>query len=323
MLRYRDQDVVAVLDRQHAGRTAGELFGVGGEIPVLSEIGQCDRPDAVFIGIAPPGGQLPAEWRSTIVDSLRRGCDIVSGLHDFLCQDAELATLASQSGCLLIDVRRNSEHQVATCAPFRRHCVRIHAVGNDCSLGKMSTCLEIQRGLRARGLDAGFAATGQTGIMVCGTGVPIDCVVADFVNGAAERLVLAHQDHDYLLIEGQGSISHPMYSSVTLGLLHGSAPDGLIFCYQSGREFVKGLDGVRIPAMDRVMESFELLANLRHPCKFIGAAANTRELSDAEARADMERVEAALGIPVCDVYRYGSDRLVEASIALRQEVLSR
>ena len=116
-----------------------------------------------------------------------------------------------------------------------------------------------------------------------------NCVVADFVNGAAERLVLAHQQHDFLVIEGQGSISHPMYSGVTLGLLHGCAPDGRVFCYESGRKYVKGLDHVAIPEMKRLVETYELVANLRHPCKIIGAAANTSMLSDADARADMER----------------------------------
>ncbi len=321
ILRYRGDDVVAVLDAEHAGKTSQELFGVGGNTPVVAELNNIDS-DALFIGIAPPGGQLPTQWRSTIIEAIRRGCDVVSGLHDFLCNDPEFVACANQHGRQLIDVRRNSEHEVATHADFRRQCVRIHAVGNDCTLGKMSTCLEIHRGLVARGLDAGFAATGQTGIMVAGTGVPIDCVVADFVNGAAERLVLAHQQHDYLLIEGQGSISHPMYSSVTLGLLHGCAPDGLIFCYESRREFVKGLNGVPIPPMKQLIQAYQLIANLRHPCRFIGAAANTRTLGEAEARADMQRVESELGIPVCDVYRDGPDRLVDAAIQLRDEVLS-
>jgi uncharacterized NAD-dependent epimerase/dehydratase family protein len=321
MLRYRCQDVVAVLDAQQAGQTAQQLFGVGGDVPVVADLSEVDA-DALFVGIAPPGGQLPGAWRGIIVQGILRGCDIVSGLHDFLCRDEEFVQLARQHGRQLIDVRNNSEKEVASCPEFRRQCLRIHAVGHDCTIGKMSTCLEIQRGLLARGLDAGFAATGQTGIMIAGTGVPIDCVVADFVNGAAERLVLAHQQYDYLLIEGQGSISHPMYSSVTLGLLHGCAPDALVFCYDASRRFVKGLNGVPIPPNKQLVQTYETVANLRHPCKFIGAAANTRTLSEDQARADMERVEAELGIPVCDVYRDGPDRLVDAAIRLRDEVLA-
>ncbi|NNE01129.1 MAG: DUF1611 domain-containing protein [Pirellulaceae bacterium] len=320
LLRYRQADIAAVIDRSAAGSTANELFSVGDTTPVVAALSHCDA-DALFIGIAPPGGELPQEWRPTILEALRQGIDVVSGLHDFLIRDDEFVATAQTHDCRLIDVRRNDESQTADCIDFRPECLRIHAVGNDCSLGKMSAMLEIQRGLMDRSLDAGFAATGQTGIMVSGRGVPIDCVVADFVNGAAERLVIDHQQHDYLLIEGQGSLSHPAYSAVTLGLLHGSAPDGLIFCYESGRVNVKGFDHVRIPEMRRVVDATETMANLRHPCRIVGFAANTRTLSEKDAQADMRRVESEFGVPVCDVYRFGCDRLVESVIALRNEVV--
>ena len=220
LLRYRGDDVAAVLDQEHAGKSAQELFGTGADVPVVASIENIDA-DAIFVGIAPPGGKLPTEWNPIILAAIERGMDIVSGLHDFLSSNIECSDAAKKSGVNLIDVRRNSENQTARVVDFRRECLRVHAVGNDCSLGKMVTTLELQQGLQRRGLDAGFAATGQTGIMVSGSGIPIDCVVADFVNGAAERLVVDHQDHDYLMIEGQGSISHPAYSAVTTGLLHG------------------------------------------------------------------------------------------------------
>jgi len=176
--------------------------------------------------------------------------------------------------------------------------------------------------LVAAGEDAKFLATGQTGIMVSGEGVPIDCVVADFVNGAAEDLVARNEQHDFLLVEGQGSISHPAFSAVTAGLLHGCAPDGLLFCYEAGREFVKGLNQVPIAPMKEQLRACEVMANLRHPCKFIGVTVNTRTLSPAAATAEIERAEQYFGLPACDVYRDGVGKLVAAAIQLRREVLA-
>jgi uncharacterized NAD-dependent epimerase/dehydratase family protein len=184
----------------------------------------------------------------------------------------------------------------------------------------MVTTLELQSALQDAGHDAKFVATGQTGIMIAGAGVPIDCVVADFVNGAAEQLCVQHEQHEITLIEGQGSISHPAFSAVTLGLLHGCAPDGLIFCYEAGRDLVKGLDTVRIPAMEDQIAAYRTLANLRHRCRFIGIAVNTRTLTPDKAEAEIERVENHFGLPACDVYRSGPDKLVQATLELQQEI---
>jgi uncharacterized NAD-dependent epimerase/dehydratase family protein len=181
----------------------------------------------------------------------------------------------------------------------------------------MVASVEIARGLSDRGLDAKFIATGQTGIMISGEGVPVDCVVSDFVNGAIEQFVKQNEAHQYLLIEGQGSISHPAYSAVTLGLLHGCAPSGLVFCYEAGRLKVKGLDGIDIPPMARQMEAFLATANLRHPCRFVGIAVNTRKMNAEQARAEIERVEQEFQLPACDVYRDGAHKLVEACIQLK------
>jgi uncharacterized NAD-dependent epimerase/dehydratase family protein len=319
LLRYRRQDVVAVLDSTHAGKTAESLFGVGGTIPVVSAIDEVDA-DALFIGIAPPGGQLPTHWRPIVNSALARGVDVVSGLHDFLSSDRELAELGSANGCRIIDVRKNSEHSTAKHVQFPDNCLRIHTVGHDCSIGKMVVSLELQRTLADRGHDAQFLATGQTGIMIAGDGVPIDCVVADFVNGAAEALVQRHQQHEILLIEGQGSISHPSFSAVTLGLLHGSAPDGLILCYEVGRTEVKGLDGVPILPLAALVEVYNSMATLRHPCRVIGVAMNGRTVSETEASIERHRVSQELGLPVCDVYRDGADVLTDAVLELQREL---
>ncbi|MCD0460773.1 DUF1611 domain-containing protein [Roseiconus lacunae] len=318
LLRYRTDDVIGVLDAEHAGQDAGELFGAGHGIPVVDSV--VEGTDAVFIGIAPPGGKLPAAWRPTIIEALTRGIDVVSGLHDFLSLDPELTAIAEQHGGTLIDVRKNDEKETATGQPFREGCLRIHTVGQDCSVGKMVASLEIQRELSRRGHDAKFLATGQTGIMISGEGVPIDCVVADFVNGAAERLVRQNDDHDIVLIEGQGSLSHPSFSAVTLGLLHGAAPQGLIFVYEVGRREVKGLDGIELRPFRQLIAAYENAAALRHPCRVIGIAMNGRKVSDEEAAAEKARMESEFGLPVCDVFRDGPGELVDAVIALQQEL---
>jgi uncharacterized NAD-dependent epimerase/dehydratase family protein len=323
MLRYRTADIAAVLDRKEAGVTSQQLFGTGGNVPVVANLSDVADVDALYIGIAPPGGKLPEEWQPVILEALKRKIDIVSGLHDFLTDNGVYVRLAAESGSRLIDVRRNKHKETAQCVPFRHGNVRIHAVGHDCSIGKMVVSLEIQKGLTAIGQDAKFLATGQTGIMIAGEGVPVDCVVADFVNGATEVMVKQNEQHDFLLIEGQGSISHPAYSAVTLGLLHGCAPDGLVFCYEAGRTKVKGFNNIDIPLMTAQIQACEMNANFRNPCKTIGIAINTGRMTQQEAYAEIARTEQSYGLPTCDVYRNGADKLVNACLALRKELLSK
>ncbi len=322
MLRYRTADIVALLDSTTQAKTTAALLGVGGDLPVVGALSEVPQADALYIGIAPPGGKLPAPWRWIILEALGRGMDVVSGLHDFLTDDSEYVQAAQASGSQLVDVRRNRFKSTAEHRQFRHGCVRVHAVGHDCSIGKMVASLEVQRGLVAAGEDAKFLATGQTGIMISGEGVPIDCVVSDFVNGAAEQLAYDNQNHDYLLIEGQGSLTHPAFSAVTLGLLHGSAPDGLIYCYEAGRNYVKGLDHVAIPDLSRQLAFILTAANFRHRCRLIGVAINTRALSPDEAAAEIAKAEQTFGVPACDVYRDGADKLVQATMALRRSILA-
>ncbi len=321
LIRYRGDDIAAVIDREHSGKQASDLFGVGQGVPVLADVDSIDDCDAVYVGIAPPGGRLPESWRAIIKSALRRGLDVVSGLHDFLSEDPEYVAEAAASGAHLVDVRRNEYKLTGKAHHFRRGNVRVHTVGQDCSLGKMVTALEVQRGLQAAGHTAKFLATGQTGIMVNGEGVPVDCVVSDFVNGAAEALAAAHEDADFSIIEGQGSVSHPAFSAVTVGLLHGAAPDGLIYCYEAGRTHVKGLDHRPLAPPEAQMRVLDALANLHHPCHFIGVAVNTRHLNDRQAVEELRHAEQRFGLPACDVYRDGAEKLVRACIELRREVL--
>ncbi len=322
MLRYRTADVAGLIASDTQAKTTAELFGVGGDIPVVARLDQLENVDAVYIGIAPPGGRLPEAWKPVIREAIGRGMDVVSGLHDFLNDDAELVQLAAEHQSQLIDVRRNHFKSTAKGKAFRRECIRIHAVGHDCSIGKMVAAFELAEGLKAAGHRAKFLATGQTGIMISGEGVPIDCVVADFVNGAAEQLVAESEDQDFVLIEGQGSLTHPAYSAVTCGLLHGCAPDGLVFVYEAGRTMVKGFDNIPIPEMKKQLQFCLDAANFRNPCRLIGVAVNCRTLTAEQAAEEVQKAEAHFGVPACDVYRDGPGKLVQAAQSLRGDLLN-
>jgi uncharacterized NAD-dependent epimerase/dehydratase family protein len=187
-------------------------------------------------------------------------------------------------------------------------------------VGKMLASVEITLALKARGYDAKFIATGQTGIMIEGDGCPVDCVVSDFVNGAVEKLILANQHHDILVVEGQGSLSHPRYSAVTAGLLHGCVPHGMIMVYEAGRTVVHGMEYVPLTPLAKLVEAYEMFASLAMPSRVIGVAVNSRLLSPGEAHIERERVRRELGVPVCDVLRDGPDDLVDAVLALRHEL---
>ena len=319
LLRYRSEEVVAVLDRQSAGKTCQEVFGAGGRIPCVGSLADAARANTLVIGIAPPGGKIPLGWRPILLQAVARGMDVVSGLHDFLCDDAELRAAAQKYGVALIDLRRNDEHDVAARVGIREGCFRIHTIGNDCCVGKMVASVELAAGLNRAGVDAAFVATGQTGILVAGGGCPIDRVAADFVSGAAEKLVLANQHHDVIVVEGQGSLFHPRYSCVTLGLLPGLMPDALILCYAMGRRAFYGMENVPLPTLENVVEYYEASANIMHPCRVIGVAVNGLGFSDDAVAAECDRVSRRLGLPACDVLRHGPTRLVEAALERRKK----
>jgi uncharacterized NAD-dependent epimerase/dehydratase family protein len=323
LLRYRPAEIVAVLDSTNAGKTAQQILDAGGRVPVIGRLSEADSPNVLAIGIAPSGGRIPAEWRSIIHEAIQRGMDILSGMHEFLGNDPELSNAAAAKGVRLIDVRKNNERDVANRIGLNESCLRIHTVGNDCCVGKMVASIEVANGLKAAGYDAKFVATGQTGIMIEGDGCPIDCVVADFVNGAAERLVLQNQHHEVLVIEGQGSLAHPKYSAVTLGLLHGCSPHGMIMCYEVGRRTYHHMEHIPLQPLDHLIRVYEMMAGLMQPSRVIGVAMNSRLLTRDEASRERERVSRELGVPVCDVIRDGSHELVQAVLRLKSELSKR
>ena len=319
VIRYRRDEVVGVLDTTVPPQPCQALLEVGGDLPVVNSLDALPGANVLLIGIAPTGGTLPAPMRALVLGAIERGLDVESGLHEFLNDDAEFAAAARATGSTLRDLRRNNERDVAKRQNISADCLRIHTVGHDCSVGKMVVSIEVARGLARRGADAKFIATGQTGMLVEGDGCPVDAVVADFISGAVEKLILEHQHHEVLVIEGQGSLTHPCYSAVTLGLLHGCLPDGLIYCYEMGRNMAKGTNHIELPTMESQRELYLAMANTAHPCRFIGVAINSRCAEEAAYRAERDRIESEWNLPACDVFRENAEPLVDAVLEMLKD----
>jgi uncharacterized NAD-dependent epimerase/dehydratase family protein len=319
VIRYLPDRVVGVVDREHAGQTVQDVLGFGGSIPIFGtmEEGLARRPTAVLIGIAPAGGRLPDEWQGWLADALDAGCDLWSGLHTFLSDDPVLAARARANGREIRDVRRPPARLPVAAGMARLvEPLVVLSVGTDCNVGKMTAQLQLVKGLRDRGLRTRFVATGQTGIFIEGWGIAVDAVVADFIAGAAEELVLeGARNADVVLVEGQGSINHPGYSGVTLGLLHGSCPDALILCHQASREFIgeyRGSPWLRIPPLTEYVRWYELIGSAVHPTRVIGISMNTYDLSEAEARRACEAAARETGLPCTDPVRFAPEPLLDA-----------
>lgn len=321
VIRYGRHTTVAVIDSTNAGKTVDQcLGGAGAGIPVVSSLAEAmaHEPDTLLIGIAPTGGVLPDTWRATICVALRAGLDVVSGLHSFLSDDAEFVAAAEQGGAAIWDVRR-AEKELPVGGGLCRWAKSYIAlmVGSDCAIGKMTVALEIDRDARARGVQSEFVATGQTGIMIAGWGSPIDALPGDFMAGAVERDILSVDGADMILVEGQGSLLHPGFSSVTLALLHGSCPDGLILCHDVSRTAVSKIREVPFPSLPQIVEDYvRLLAPMKHT-ELVGVSLNTSSLDEAAARAACEDAARECGVPATDPVRFGPAPLTDALIAHR------
>ncbi len=324
VIRYLPDRTVGVLDRQQAGKTVQDVLGCGGAIPILGSMreGLALGPTAVLIGIAPQGGRMPPEWRAWLAEALEHGCDLWSGLHTFLSDDPLLVEKAGTHGRKIFDLRRPpADLPIASGAAKTVEPLVVLTVGTDCNVGKMTAQLQLTRQLNARGVRTRFVATGQTGIMIEGWGIAVDAVVADFIAGAAERLVLeGAKDADVILVEGQGSINHPGYSGVTLGLLHGSCPDAMILCHQSTREYIgdyRQAAWLRIPPLTEYIKLYETVGSAVHPTKVIGISLNTYDMTEAEARQACETAARETGLPATDPVRFDSAPLVDAIVNAR------
>jgi uncharacterized NAD-dependent epimerase/dehydratase family protein len=315
-IRYTPERVVGVIDANQAGRTAQRVLGFGGDIPVVATLDEGLRlkPNALLIGIAPAGGQLPPSWIALLARAIEHGLDIWSGLHNFIADIPQLAALAKTHGVTIHDLRRPpATLDVSTGRVRDVEATVVLTVGTDCNIGKMTTQLQLLDGLRARGIRTNFAATGQTGILIEGRGIGVDAVVADFIGGAAEQLVLeCAKDADLVLVEGQGSIIHPSYSGVTYGLLHGSLPHAQVMCAQPSRTAINRCEWVKIPPLVDFIRMSEAVAAPLRPAPVIAVALNTFDLDDDAARRAVETVQRETGLPTTDPVRFDPAPLTDA-----------
>jgi uncharacterized NAD-dependent epimerase/dehydratase family protein len=317
VLRYRRKDVAAILDSTRAGeREEG--------VAVVGSVGEALRlgPTTALVGVATQGGRFPPEWIEILRECIEAGLDVENGLHIFLADDPELRELAEQRAVELRDLRRPpADLSTATGENLAVDATIVLTVGSDCAIGKMTVSLELDLEARRRGLRSVFVPTGQTGIAIAGWGIAVDAVVADFVAGAAERLVVDGRARggEVLWVEGQGSLLHPVYSGVTLGLYHGSAPHLLVLCHEAGRTEIEGAGGGPhpIPTLRELVQLHEQLALPARPARVAAVALNTRALGEADARAVLAATEEETGLPADDPVRFGAAKLVDAVLAAR------
>jgi uncharacterized NAD-dependent epimerase/dehydratase family protein len=311
VLRYRREDVVAILDSSRAGEAHDG-------VPVLATVAEALTlgPTVALVGVATQGGRFPPAWRALLRECIAAGLAIESGLHEFLTDDAEMVELAARHGAELRDLRRPPEGlDVPSGANLELPVKTVLTVGSDCAIGKMTVSLELDRAARARGIASRFVPTGQTGIAIAGWGISVDAVVADFLAGAAERLVVEGHERggELLLVEGQGALTHPAYSGVTLGLIHGSAPHAFVLCHLAGSTEVEGYPGHPLPPLAELVALHEAIALPRRKARVACLAVNTRTLrSDDEAREAVAAAEAETGLVADDPVRFGAGRLLDA-----------
>lgn len=319
VIRYGRDEIVAILDSSMTGRNMREFLPER-DIPFVGALAETldgpVRPDGLLIGIAPTGGKLPAEWRATILEAIRAGLDIHSGLHQFLGDDPEFAAAARSAGTRLIDYRRPPDRMETTAG--RRHAPGkrvILTVGTDCAIGKMSVALELVASARRDGASAVMVPTGQTGMMIEGWGVAVDRVISDFTNGTVEWLVEQGEGRgDWVFVEGQGSIDHPAYSAVTMGLIHGATPHAMVMVHKPGvaeHDFDHLAEAsFPIAELGPFIDLHERIAGLVAPSKVVAIALNTSlSATDEAAREVIDRIAAETGLPTDDPVRFGADRL--------------
>ncbi len=313
VLRYRGDAVVALLDSEHAGESYEGK-------PVVARVEDALRyePTHAIVGVATQGGRFPPAWRSLLKDAIAAGLHVENGLHEFISEDPELRALAAEAGVELIDLRKPPPGlNVPTGENMNVPATIVLTVGSDCAIGKMTVSLELDLEARRRGLASQFVPTGQTGMAIAGWGMSVDAVVSDFLAGAAEQLVVDghRRGGELLFVEGQGSLVHPAYSGVTLGLVHGSAPHLFVLCHLVGATETEGYPGHPLPPLPELIELHERIALPARPAGVAAIALNTRGLSDDEARSAAAAAEEETGLLCDDPVRFGPARLLDAVLA--------
>jgi uncharacterized NAD-dependent epimerase/dehydratase family protein len=321
ILRFAPERVAVVIDSQHSGGSLSELTGIPlrYEIPIVANAAEAllHKPESLVIGIAPLGGKLPEAWSEDLRVALRGGMNILNGLHTRLASDPNYSGLVCP-GRWIWDIRQEPAHLVSGNGSARLlACKRVLFVGTDMSIGKMSAAIEFHRATLRRGLNSKFVATGQTGMMLEGDGIPLDAIRVDFAAGAVQQQVIAAAEgRDVVYIEGQGSLLNPA-STATLPLIRGSQPTHLVVVHRANMHHLRDFRWVRIPAMRDVVTMYETIASAGGayaPVRVAAIALNTHGLSDAEARYEVERAAAETGLPADDVVRWTANRLLSAII---------
>ena len=331
VLRYAPYPVVAVIDSSRAGTDAARHIGVGAKVPVVATVDDAIAlgAEVLLIGTAAAGGRIADADRPFLARPLERGVAVWNGLHERVLSDPRLAAAAKRGGGTVRELREPPSDLVIGGHRRPRLGARVVlTVGSDAAVGKMTASLELVRALGRAGERAAFVATGQTGIAIAGAGVSVDAVVADFVAGAAERMVCdAAEDADWVIVEGQGSLTHPGFSGVTLGLLHGSAPDLMILCHAAARSIVKGYEKERLPVRDlrELVAIYEEAASWRRPsnhprARVAAIALNTATLDDEQARTSVREAAERTGLPAADPIREGHAGADRLALAIRGAV---
>jgi uncharacterized NAD-dependent epimerase/dehydratase family protein len=318
VIRYGTRDVVAVIDSSQAGRTASEVepFCLH-PVPIVATLEEAIErgAESLLIGVAPPGGKLDPAWRPTLTAAVKAGLSLEAGLHTQLNEDPELREAADAAGVELRDLRAVPRDLTVPQGPYSRpDSVRVvHSVGSDTVIGKKVVTLELDRAARERGLRSVYVPTGQTGVAIAGWGIAVDHVISDYVAGAGERLVLEGAERgDLLFVEGQGALFHPAYSGVTLGLLHGSAPDLLVLVHKPNASHNRNYPDLPIPPLGELIQAYEAVAAPVRPALVTAIALNTSDLDEDAARAAVADAERDTGLVADDVVRFGPDRVLDA-----------
>ena len=313
VIRYAPDPSVVVVDSTRAGET---LDG----IPVVAAVAEAleYEPTTALVGVATQGGRFPPAWRALLKQCVEAGLDVENGLHEFLADDPELAELARKHDVELRDLRRPPEGLgVPSEENLRIPAKIVLTVGSDCAIGKKTVALELDLEARRQGLPSVFVPTGQTGIAIAGWGIAVDAVVADFLAGAAERLVVEghRRGGELLFVEGQGSLAHPAYSGVTLGLIHGSAPHAFVLCHRANSTEIEGYPRHPLPSLTELIDLHQRISLPLRPARVACLALNTAHLDEARAKESIEAAAAETGLPADDPVRFGAGPLLEAVLA--------
>jgi uncharacterized NAD-dependent epimerase/dehydratase family protein len=317
IVHYAPDPVVAILDSDRVGESYREIPIVGTVADALEY-----EPTVATVGVATQGGRFPPAWRELLKDSIRAGLDVESGLHEFISDDAELASLAREHDVELRDLRKPPpDLSVPTGENLQIPAKIVLTVGSDCAIGKKTVAVELDLAARNRGIESVFVPTGQTGIAIAGWGIAVDAVVADFLAGAAERLVVeGHGRGGRLLwVEGQGSLVHPAYSGVTMGLMHGAAPHAYVLVHKARSTHTEGYPDHPLPPLPELIELHERASLPLRPAKIAAIALHTGALDEGEARAEIAAVAAETGLRVDDPVRFGADALLDAVLERVQD----